>query len=171
MPSKFPTTNESSKHRELKKRAGAYLRAQGFNPRAIRYEYRLDSDIRVPQRKKRKQMLFEWPAWLGSTLYVDVVAFDKGKRVAAIEVGECSRQKLIVLTKYFPQVFWWPYGADEPIAFIPTEQDKKWLEEQEEERKKSLQKEREWTLARLREEDPKEAERLEARWRKRERAT
>ena len=168
MPSKFPTTNESPKHRELKKRAAAYLRAQGFNPRAIRYEYRLISDIRVPQRKTTS---FQAPAWFGSTLYVDVVAFDKGRRVAAVEVGECTREKLVVLTKYFPQVFWWPYGADEPIAFIPTEQDKKWLNEQEEERRKDLQKLREWILARLREEGPKEAERLEARWRKRERAT
>jgi len=85
---------------------------------------------------------------------VDVVAFDKGRRVAAVEVGECTREKLIVLTKYFPQVFWWPYGTDEPIAFIPTEHDKRWLEEQEEERRKSLQKEQERILARLREENP-----------------
>jgi len=98
MPSKFPTTNESPKHRELKKRAAAYLRAQGFNPRAIRYEYRLISDIRVPQRKTTS---FQAPAWFGSTLYVDVVAFDKGRRVAAVEVGECTREKLVVLTKYF----------------------------------------------------------------------
>lgn len=65
----------------------------------------------------------------------------------------------MILSKYWPEVFFWPYGAEEPIRFIPTEEDKRWLNKlkaEKDRKRQDIQKKIRKILDRLGERCPKE---------------
>jgi len=152
-----PSRKESPKHLQLKEKAIKFLRARGFTEKGVKLEYQVSYPEVVWQN--RHLTLPELPG----DLIIDVVGLKNKQPRVAIEVGECKRDKLVVLSKYWPEVFHWPYGADEPIAFIPTEQDKRRLKELEEEAERRIEQAWERNLAWIRHIDPEEAKRYQRR--------
>jgi len=146
-----PSRKESPAHLQLKEQAIKFLRA---TERSVKIEY----PVNYPE------VVWHNPRFvLPGGLIIDVVGLKNKQPQVAVEVGECERDKLIVLSKYWPEVFHCPYGVDEPIAFIPTERDKRRLKELEEEVERRREEDRERNLALLRHIDPKAAERYQRR--------
>ena len=152
-----PSSQESPAHFQLKEKAVEFLRARGFTEKGVKLEYQVAYPEVVWHRARRS------PAMIPGTLIIDVVGFKNKRPQVAIEVGSCKRDKLIVLSKYWPEVFHWPYGADEPIRFIPTDKDKRRLRKLEDEAERHKRELQERILAYLRREDPEEAKRFQRR--------